>query len=182
MRLVKKVGLLLALTALSSQCLYAKPAVTNKKPASATAETGILATVAAIDKNEILVSAVALHKESDSDVKDFAKMMVDMHSDNLAQILEMANQLHATSLTSTTASALLAQNAKDLLKLGGLKEKEFAKAYIDAMVTGHQAALNLIDQHLMKEAKAEEIKKFLTDTRAAVAQHLDAAKKIQKDM
>lgn len=164
--------------------LYAadtKPADQNGMKLTS-AETGSLATVAAIDKSEIMVSVIAANKKTNSDVADFAKMMIDQHGSNLTQILEMVDAAHATNFKSSTAEKMKAQNMKDMMKLAGLKGDQFDKAYIDAMVAGHEEALKLIDTQLMKTAKSEEVKKFLTDTRAAVEQHLEHAKKIQANM
>lgn len=42
--------------------------------------------------------------------------------------------------------------------------------------------LDLIDKKLMPTAKSDEMKKFITDTRAVVAEHLEHAKKLQADL
>lgn len=179
MKLSRKmlVGTTLAML-LTANSVYAKDA-THK---ITSAETGSLATVAAIDKAEIMLAVLANNKKVSSGVADFAKMMIDMHGSNLTQILEMANTLNAKPLTSSTATKLQAQCAKALFSLGGLEGEQFDKAYVDDMVKGHQDALNLIDTQLLKTAKSDEIKKFLTDTRGVVEQHLEAAKKLQANM
>lgn len=146
------------------------------------AEIGTLATIAAIDKNEILVSVVATSKKVSSDVADFANMMIKQHGSNLNDILEMAGAMHVASLTGGEADKMAAAGKKDMMTLGALDGDKFDAAYINAMVSGHTGALNLIDKQLMKTAKSDEMKKFLTDTRAVVAEHLEHAKKIQADM
>lgn len=156
--------------------LYAKPAMEGMT----SAEIGSLATVATIDKNEILIAVVALNKQLNSDVTDFAKMMIDQHGGNLTQILAMIND--AQPLTGGEADKLAADGKQGLMKLGAMKGDVFATAYVNAMVKGHEAALNLIDTRLMKTATSDNVKKFLTDTRAAVATHLEHAKKLQDKM
>ena len=145
-------------------------------------EINILADIAVIDKTEILLATVASNKKSSADVIDFAKLMIDQHGSNLTQLLEIANSQHVASLSSNESNKLNAQGNQAMMKLGGLKGDQFDKEYIDAMVKGHQDALDLIDNHLMKEAKTETIKNFLSDTRAVVAQHLEHAKKLQENM
>ena len=145
-------------------------------------ERASLASIAAIDKGEILLSIVASNKKPSSGVADFAKMMIDQHGSNLTQILEMANNLHAFPLIGGNAEKLKEQGAKEMMALSGLQGEQFDKAYVDAMVKGHQGALDLISQHLMKTAKHEEIKKFLTDTQTVVEHHLEDAKKLQAEM
>lgn len=144
------------------------------------AEIGSLATVAAVDKNEILLGVIALNKKLNSDINDFANMMIDQHGSNMTQILSMVNNGH--SLTGGEADKLASDGKKEMMKLGAMNGDAFATAYVDAMVKGHEAVLKMIDDQLMKTAKTEEIKNFLTDTRAAVANHLEHAKKLQEKM
>lgn len=144
------------------------------------AEIGSLATIAAVDKNEALIAIVALNKKLSSDINDFATMMIDQHGSNLTQILAMINDAHP--LTGGDADKLTAEGKKALLKLGAMNGDAFATAYVNAMVKGHEAVLHLIDTQLLKTATTEEVKKFLTDTRAAVATHLEHAKKLQDKM
>ncbi|WP_244940970.1 DUF4142 domain-containing protein [Legionella sainthelensi] len=145
-------------------------------------EMDILADIAVIDKTEIILAAVASNKKVSTGVMDFAKFLIDHHGSNLTQVLEIAHNLHFTSLNSNQANKLTTEGNEAMMKLGGLQGKQFDTAYIDAMVKGHQGALDLIDTQLMKKAKTESIKSFLINTRAAVAQHLEMAKKIQQNL
>ncbi len=153
-----------------------------KNVESTSDEINILADIAVIDKTEIILGVVASNKKVSADVMDFAKFLIDHHGSNLTQVLEMAHNLHLKSLNSNQSNKLATEGNEAMMKLGSLQGKQFDKAYIDAMVKGHQAALDLIDTQLMKQAKTESIKSFLSNTRAAVAQHLDMAKKIQQNL
>ncbi len=180
MNLVKSLMLGTTLGMLIATPLYANHSTTGSTTTSlSSAEIGTLATIAAIDKNEILVSVVASNKKTDSGVADFAKMMIEQHGSNLTQIIEMAHNMHVSSLAGGEAEKISAQGKKDMMALGALPGNEFDKAYVNAMVKRHQAALDLIEHQLMKTAKSEEIKKFLTDTKAAVERHLADAKKLK---
>lgn len=165
---------------LASHLSFAADSTSHDKLTSA--EVGDLASIAVIDKNEILVSVVASNKKVPSDVTDLANMMINQHGNNLTQILEMVNAEHLSDLKGGDAEKLAKEGKKELMALGALQGDQFATAYVDAMVKGHQAALDLIDQHLMKNAKSETMKKFLTDTRAVVAMHLEDSKKLQEKM
>jgi putative membrane protein len=163
---------------------YAKTmaATTTTTTKATAAEIASMGTIAAIDKSEILLSVIATHKDATSAVADYAKMMIDMHGANLTQILEMAHENNVKPTMNAEMEKIKSQSMQEMMNLGGLKGKEFDKAYIDTMVKGHEAALKLIDTQLMKTAKSEEVKKFLTETRTVVEQHLTDAKKIQADM
>lgn len=154
------------------------PATTTITPA----EVGTLATIATIDTDEILVSIIALNKKVNSGVADFAKMMIDQHGSNLTQILEMAGASHVKSLKGGESEKFAMEGKKAAMELGALPTEQFEKTYVDAMVKGHEGALKLINDKLMKTAKSEEMKKFMTDTRTTVEHHLEAAKKLQENM
>lgn len=156
------------------------PSVYAAHMAISSAEIGSLATVAAVDKNEVLLAVVALNKKLNSDVTDFANMMVSQHGENLTQILTLINDAHP--LTGGESDKLTAEGKQAMMKLGAMSGDAFATAYVNAMVKGHEAVLHLIDTQLMKTATSEEVKKFLTDTRAAVQMHLEHAKKLQSKM
>ena len=55
------------------------------------------------------------------------------------------------------------------------------KAYIDAMVKGHQEALSLIDDRLLPAAQDTNVRTFLTNSREHVAMHLERAKALQQN-
>lgn len=157
-------------------------AATNNSTINAK-EIGSLATVAAIDKNEILVSIIAKNKNVDSSVEELAQMMIDQHGDNLTHIFEMvANDIPSHTLMGGISEKLTSDGKKEMITLSSLQGKEFEKAYVNAMVKGHEAALKLIDDHLLKTAKTESVVKFLTDTKTAVETHLEHAKKLQDQM
>lgn len=140
-------------------------------------EKATLATVEAVDQSEILLSVIALHKSHDMRFTHFAKMMVDEHGNNLAQLLEMAKT--STPLVSPKGIAIAAHGQNTLAKLGGLQGKAFEVAYINEMVAGHQAALDLLNEKLKDSADLPNIKQFLVDTQQAVQKHLAHAKKLQ---
>jgi len=143
------------------------------------AEVRTFATIAAIDKNEIILGDIALHKKTSSPVAALAQMMIDQHGANLTQILEMTDRAAIKKLTSKTAKKIALDGNQAMLMLGGLDEQVFSKAYVNAMVQGHEAALKLINTELMQTATTPEVKEFMTATKAAVEMHLAAAKKLQ---
>lgn len=147
-------------------------------------EMNTLATIATIDQSEIVVSTVACNKAKDNDLEHFAKLMIKQHSENLTQILSMVNNSpsYIQDLTSGTAATLASANRQGLAQLGALQNKQFDLAYANAMVNGHTAALHLIDTQLMQTAQSSEMKKFLKDTRNVVAEHLEHAKNLQKEL
>src|ERR1700752_794206 len=98
------------LVILATNPLYAK--TTTDKSTLTSAEIGTLATIAAIDKTEILLGVVASNKKVDPGVTDFAQMMINQHGSNLTQIIEMADAQHVNQLTGGAADKLAADGKK----------------------------------------------------------------------
>lgn len=145
-------------------------------------EQQTLATVAQIDKNEIVLATLVLNKHCPASVVSLAKMMINQHGANLNQIMEMAGQAHVSALSSDKADAFAVDLNHALLSLGALNGKAFDKAYVDAMVSGHEGALKLIHDQLMETATTPEMKAFMTATQKAVQMHLVHAEAAQKSL
>ncbi|MDR3478857.1 MAG: DUF4142 domain-containing protein [Gammaproteobacteria bacterium] len=160
-------------------CFSAEAAKSNHASSS---DATVIETIVALDKNEILAGVAASHLQSKSSVLDFAYMMIKDHGQNLVDALQLANKIKALPLNSAVASNISNKGAEELVKLAGLPKDQFDKAYVDAMVIGHEEALKLIDSKLLKETKDQDVVKFLMDTRSAVNTHLEDAKKLQKDL
>ncbi len=65
--------------------------------------------------------------------------------------------------------------------LANVSYRQFGRAYIDAMVKGHTEVVSMIDSQLMKNARNADLQQHLTTTRAAVAMHLEEAKRLQAE-
>ncbi|HLB56696.1 MAG TPA: DUF4142 domain-containing protein [Coxiellaceae bacterium] len=172
------IGIVLATTTMAATTVAATKAAA---PSTITkAEISTLATVAAIDKDEILLGVVALNKHAPSYINNFANMMISMHGENLTEIMQLAHQYHVSSLTNAMSNHFIAAGDKEVITMGGMNGEQFYKAYVNAAVTDHTGALHLIDTKLMQTATTPTIKKFMVATRAVVAMHLEHAKEMQK--
>jgi putative membrane protein len=180
MKLIIKLSLVnvLVATLFVNPAFAASKKIKTQSPANS---AQILSTIVALDANEILAGVQASNKNPSWSVSDFAKMMVKDHGKNMTEALELANQTHSIPLNPNPDN-LHDKGAKELVMLAPLSGDAYNKAYVDAMVKGHEAALSTIDNKLMKSASNADIKNFLTDTRAAVAHHLEEAQKLQKKL
>lgn len=131
---------------------------------------GLLAT---IDQHEIDVAKQARDKKVDGDVLAYADMMEKDHGTNLQQ-----TQSLGPSMDDPAIAEMKTRGTRELDMLAGKSGKDYAKAYIDAMVKGHQDALDAIDSKMMPAATRDDVKQHLTDTRKAVEMHLAKAKEI----
>ncbi|GAB3316989.1 DUF4142 domain-containing protein [Luteimonas notoginsengisoli] len=145
-------------------------------PGGDAAQTGdalALGLLAAVDEHEIAAAKQAQEKGVTGDVLDYARMMEKEHGDNLAKTRSLGSPADGSDV-----QALKDKGAKELQTLDAASGKAYEKAYIDAMVKGHQEALDAIDNKMMPAATTDTVKQHLTDTRTHVAAHLDKAKAI----
>lgn len=142
----------------------------------------ILATVVAIDLNEILAAAQAQMKKISPPVMEYAKMLHEAHGMNMDKTLKLGQQISVTPVITPKVEKLQVKGAGELADIVLLNGEQFERAYLAAMVKGHTEALSTIDTQLLKTAKNEVLKKHLTETRGHVAAHLEKAQQLQANM
>lgn len=151
---------------------FAKEDMKNK-------EGNMIAFVMAVDNHEIEAADTALNKDISTPVADYAKMLKEDHTKNLSELKNLSNSTDIHPVESPAIKTLVEKGDKSLASMDKLNGKKFENAYIDAMIKGHKEALAKIDSYL-KNVKNESLKNFLTETRNAVATHLQDAKKLKQ--
>jgi len=125
---------------------------------------------------EVQIAQMAQDKANNQRVKDFASMMVRDHSAANDQVKQLASQ---RSVNLPDSISTKHQKAKsDLEKKEG---KAFDKAYIDAMVKGHQQVIDMFKK-ASKNVTDTQVKSFIDNTLPTIKMHLDSAKAIQKSI
>jgi putative membrane protein len=159
--------------------------VTKDSTASATtattapADTGDVefATTAAMGgMAEVQMAQLAIQKTTNPKIKDFANMMVTDHgkaNDTLKAIAQKKNIALPTALDAKHQGKY-----DDLSKLSG---SAFDKAYVSAMVDGHEKTLKLM-QAAAQNCKDPDLKAFAAKVAPTVQMHLDAINRIQAGM
>lgn len=125
---------------------------------------------------EVEFGKLAQDKAANSRVKEFAAMMVTDHGKANGELMSIA------SSKSITLPAVLDEEHQ--MKYDELKSKsgsEFDKAYVAAMVEGHQKTLALM-QDGAQNCKDSALKGFAEKTAPVVKAHLDLITKIQADL
>lgn len=127
-----------------------------------------------INKAEIELGKMAQSQASNSEVKAFAKKMVEDHGKAGKELEQLVRQEKGTMPKD------LDQTHKDLKdKLSKLSGAEFDKQYMEAMVKGHQQAVSLFES----ESKSETaIGKWAGQTVATLHQHHDEASRVAKEV
>ncbi len=125
---------------------------------------------------EVELSKLAATKATNADVKKFAQKMVTDHTKANGELKTLAGKFNVTlpaELNSTHKSALE--------KLKGLSGADFDKAYVDAMVSDHNDAVNLF-QSEADGGTTEELKAFAAKTLPTLKEHQTMIKDIQSKM
>lgn len=133
---------------------------------------GLLRTV---DEQEIEAAEEALERtDLDTRVAEYAEMLLSHHSENLAA----AQALRLEPFTSPEVSDFAERRAERLRALDDIAEDdEYAGAYLQVMVEGHEQALAMLDR-LLPEAVDEDARDYLADSRRTMAQHLQRGREL----
>lgn len=142
----------------------------------------IIAMLIALDSHEITAAKMALKKSTMPAVKDYAAMINHDHSQNLIDVLAISKEIGANPGETEAVLLFNQKGAKGIDTLSSLNGKAFDKAYIDAMVEGHQHALLLIDDNFLKNVSNPALKKLVLQTRPHILHHLEKAQDIQKTL
>lgn len=141
-----------------------------------TADTAFANKAAVGGMAEVALGKLALSKSSNAQVKDFANMMVMDHgkaNDELKGIAQKKNM--------TLPAGLDAEHQAKSDSLSKLSGADFDKAYVAAMVEGHQKTLALMQAEASGGQDAD-LKAFAGKTAPVVQHHLDEITRIRSKM
>ena len=132
--------------------------------------------VADVGMTEVKLGQMAQDKATSQRVKDFGAMMVKDHTAAGDELKNIARQKNVT--LPETMSNDHQKKTDDLNKKAG---KDFDKAYMKAMVDGHQSTVNDFEK-ASKNTKDADVKAWVDKTLPTLKMHLDSAKAIQKSL
>ncbi|GAB6195883.1 DUF4142 domain-containing protein [Lysobacter xanthus] len=141
-----------------------------------------LALLNAVNEHEVKAAEQAKSKKVTGDVLAYANMMQTEHSKNMTMTTSLLEKNGPAPGDSPTLSDMKAKGEAEMQQLAALDGDAYAKAYMDAMVMGHQDTLTKLDSMLLPAATDAAVKQHLQMTRDAVQKHLDQAKQIQSKL
>jgi putative membrane protein len=144
--------------------------------AKVSADGEALATLVAVNQHEIETAKQALAKGVQGSVRAFAEKMVAEHSKNLSDTRDVARDSKTHLAETAAVKALKKKTLGERQSLQKLSGDAYSKAYVEAMVKGHQDVLDKLDNQLIPQAKDAQVIAHLKATREHVAEHLAAAK------
>jgi putative membrane protein len=148
-------------------------------PAPTLTDANIAAIVVAANSADSAAGELAQTKGTDAEVKAFGKRMVADHGAVNKKATAWATASGTTPADNDDSNKMKSDAQAHMADLGTKTGADFDKAYIDHEVDMHQQVLDAIDQKLMPGAQNADLKALLTETRPAVAAHLESAKAIQ---
>ena len=129
--------------------------------------------VADVGMTEVKLGQLAQDKGADARIKSFGQMMVNDHSKAADELKSLAANKNVTLPTAMGEDHQ--KKYDDLNKKSG---KDFDKAYINAMVDGHQSAID--DFKKNTDNDDADVKAWVNKTLPTLQMHLDSAKAIKK--
>lgn len=164
----------IALTLAASLLAVAPLAVCAQSASSA--DKTFVKTAMETDLAEIQLGQLALQKSTNAQVRQFAQKMIDDHTKLDNQVKPIAQQLNVTPPTEPSMKDRALK-----MKLEHESGASFDKAYIDAMVSGHQSA----DGDFKKEESGGQdpkVKQAAQQGEPTVAEHLHMAQQLQSSL
>src|SRR5687768_12644952 len=126
----------------------AQVAVAGPNKAAMNKDGEIIAYVIALDNHEIKASDEATQKKVNSAVTDYAKMLHDDHEKNLKQANDLSESIKVPANQTKSIVQFEKKGEKDLSSMSKMDGLKFQKAFLKAMVKGHEAALTKINGYL----------------------------------
>lgn len=152
----------------------------SKTPLS---DAQILGIVEAVNDGEIRLSRTAKSKASNDEVRNFAKQMVDHHQKNNDQIDQLSKRMKVSPEKTVWSQELQSDvRISDAQLDRGTHPDNRDSAYINKQIEMHAKVLDRLDNTLIPQAKNEDLKTLLQNTRATVSHHLTQARSIQSSL
>ena len=142
------------------------------------------------DAFEITSSKIALTHATNTDVKDFATMMVHDHTATTDKLVALGG-INKASLESKMEigkdgkyagnDLLSASQAAELNSLNSKSNADFDQTYMDDQVQGHKDAVALMEDYA-KNGTNKKLKAFAAETLPTIKEHLATAEKLDAAM
>jgi putative membrane protein len=131
----------------------------------------IMGVLDAANDKEIETSKIALTRSKNAEVKAFAKMMVDHHTDAKKKGAKLSAS--APPAESDASKKLKGDTTTAVEALKSTADADFDRAYLDLMVADHKAVLALVDSKMLPAAKSPDLKTMVEkDVRPTIDGHL----------
>lgn len=161
--------LLISLMVISCGSMGVMP---GKMPANDIA--GIVSTA---NEGEIQQGQAAVSAASSAEVREFAQMMVNDHTNALTKAREVFARNGITPADNDTTRNLKDTGQSSMTNLSSYRGAAFDRMYMQSQIDTHQWLLTNMDSLLIPSASGE-LRTLLEEQRGAVASHLEHARQV----
>ncbi|MEO6187974.1 MAG: DUF4142 domain-containing protein [Ginsengibacter sp.] len=130
---------------------------------------------------DIQYAQIAKKKSKNADVLKFAETMAKDHQSVIDKAVALVTKLGVTPKDNATTKSFLAGATKTKAMLNAKNGNAFNKAYIDNEVAYHKAAINEVENVLIKDASNSELKSLLQSALPLFKTHLAHAEMVAKE-
>jgi putative membrane protein len=139
----------------------------------------IFAVLDAANMQDSVAGALAARKGTDTQVKEFGRMMVRDHGALRKRGLDLAQQLNVTPQPPTTDTSARAHEAT-MARLNSMAAgRNWDRSYIDHEVQMHEQVLATA-QHALVSATNQDLQALIRQATPNIQAHLDRAREIQQ--
>jgi putative membrane protein len=158
-----------------------EPSTSDGREARSTAgerlsDAQIASITSTANNGEVAQANAALPKLTKPEAKEFATMMVEMHSAAEKRQAALAQEKGITPQPNATSAKLTEESNAIVQQLGAADADEIDRLYMQKQVDVHQKVLDTIDNVLIPSATDPALKQELQTSRGEVAMHLERAK------
>lgn len=142
----------------------------------------IVRTAAALNAGEIVLAQMAVPRAATKDARSFAQVMVRDHGEALRQVSAVGDSTGGAAEPTAVLEHVERSGQQMMMELQPLHGEAFDRAYMDGQIRMHQAALDLIDQRLLPDAKSPLLQGTLREMRGTVEEHLQVAIQVRRKL
>ncbi|WP_437780262.1 DUF4142 domain-containing protein [Sorangium sp. So ce1097] len=143
----------------------------------------IVAVLDAANKKEIDEATLAQTKAKNKDVKAYARMIAQHHTQAKTKQAQLAKKLGITAAESDKSKQLTDETQQAVEQLKALQGADFDQQFVATMIQDHQKTLDLLDRRILQDAKNAELKAMIEkDLRPTIEKHLKDAEALAQKL
>ena len=157
-------------------------ALDKAKTTPLASDAEVLSFVMALNDGEVQMGELAKKNAENAEVKQFAGMMVQHHTQGMAKVRSLQGKTKIELKDNELTQKAKNDASTNITTLRDKKGKEFDRFYIDSQVRMHKDGLDALDNRVIPGITNGEVKTAVNTMRTQVAEHLAKAESIQKKL
>lgn len=167
--------------AIAALALVIAPSVVHaQRGGSALDDAAIVGIFDAANSWDVTTGGLAARKAARADVRDFGRMLEEVHAEVRKQGQALAAKLGVVPTPVAKDFPLLLQHQRAMRTLESLSGAAFDKAFLEHEIAYHQAVIDAVTTTLLPAIRNAELKAFVEKLAPAFQAHLGAAEALLK--